>query len=264
MRNFNDENEQTIALLIDGDNISYKYVPTILSELNKQGRIVIKRVYGDFSEVRLSPWKKVALKYSINAIHNYSFTTGKSSTDSALIIDCMDLLHNNDIDIFCICTSDRDFINLITRLKEANKQVLGMGESKTIEAFKSAVDRFYPLGQIKAYAPKNSINNSSVVSDVLKDKEKIDEVDLDGSNINDLYKVLILYVYELTEKEDRVHLSNLSNYLYKQHPEFDIRSYKYSKPLDIIKKYKDIFEIINVPSESDPSKVSVYIKLKGK
>lgn len=257
------ENEKTIALLIDGDNISYKYLPTILGELNKQGRIVIKRVYGDFSSKILNPWRSCALKYSLTCIHNYAFTVSKSSTDSSLIIDCMDLLYRDNIDIYCICSSDSDFIRLIQRLKESNKQVLGMGESKTVEAFKAAVDRFYPLGAIKDYSKSSSNKVSKAINDILKHKDEIDEVDLDGTNIEDVYKVLVVYVSELTEKEDMVHLSNLSSYLYKQHPEFDVRSYKFSKPLDIIKKYQDTFDIISVPSESDPSKVSIYIKLKG-
>jgi uncharacterized protein (TIGR00288 family) len=256
------ENEKTIALLIDGDNISYKYLPTILSELNKQGRIVIKRVYGDFSSKILSPWKDAALKYSLTCVHNYAFTVNKSSTDSSLIIDCMDILYRNEIDIYCICSSDSDFIRLIQRLKENGKQVLGMGEAKTVEAFKSAVDRFYPLGAIKSYPINSAVKVSKVVDDVLKNQDEIDGINLDGSKLEDLYKVLVLYVYELTEKEDMVHLSNLSTYLYKQHPEFDVRSYKFSKPLDIIRKYKDTFEIVQVPSETDPSKVSIYIKLK--
>jgi Uncharacterized conserved protein len=257
------ENEKTIALLIDGDNISYKYVPTILSELNKQGRIVIKRVYGDFSSKILVPWKDAAMKYSLNCVHNYAFTTNKSSTDSNLIIDCMDLLYRNDIDIYCVCSSDSDFIHLVQRLKESGKQVLGMGESKTVEAFKSAVDRFYPLGVIKDYTKNSAIKISKVVDDVLKHQDEIEDINLDGSNLDDLYKVLVLYVYELTEKEDMVHLSNLSTYLYKQHPEFDVRTYKFSKPLDIIRRYNDTFEIVQVPSETDPSKVSIYIKLKS-
>ncbi|MFA7222611.1 MAG: NYN domain-containing protein [Bacilli bacterium] len=257
------ESEKTIALLIDGDNISYKYLPTILSELNKQGRIVIKRVYGDFSSKILTPWRNCALKYSLTCIHNYAFTVNKSSTDSSLIIDCMDLLYRDNIDIYCICSSDSDFIRLIQRLKEANKQVLGMGETKTVEAFKSAVDRFYPLGVIKDYSKTSGNKVSKAITDILKNKDEIDALNLDGSNIDDVYKVLVLYVSELTEKEDMVHLSNLSTYLYKQHPEFDVRSYKFSKPLDIIRKYNDTFDIISVPSESDPSKVSIYIKLKG-
>jgi len=257
------ENEKTIALLIDGDNISYKYLPTILGELNKQGRIVIKRVYGDFSSKILTPWKEAALKYSLTCVHNYAFTVNKSSTDSSLIIDCMDILYRNEIDIYCICSSDSDFIRLIQRLKENGKEVLGMGETKTIEAFKSAVDHFYPLGAIKSYPINSELRVSKVVDDVLKNQDAIDGINLDGSKIDDLYKVLVLYVYELTEKEDMVHLSNLSAYLYKQHPEFDVRSYKFSKPIDIIKKYKDTFEIVQVPSETDPSKVSIYIKLKN-
>ncbi|MGP1413943.1 MAG: NYN domain-containing protein [Bacillales bacterium] len=258
------ENEKTIALLIDGDNISYKYLPTIISELNKQGKIVIKRVYGDFSNKILSAWKKQALKYSLNCIHSFAFTTNKSSTDSALIVDCMDILYRNDVDIYCICSSDSDFIHLVQRIKEDNKQVLGMGEEKTIEAFKGAVDRFYPLGVIKNYKKTGNNNISKKISDILKNKDEIEEINLNGNNIEDLYKVFVYYVNELTEKEESVHLSNLSTYLYKQHPEFDIRSYKLSKPLDLLKKYQDTFEVISLKSVNDPSKVSLYVKLKGK
>ena len=132
-----------LAVLIDADNISPKYVKVILDEAASFGVAACKRIYGDWSDARLKSWKDVLLNNSIIPIQQYSYTTGKNATDSAMIIDAMDLLYAGNVDGFCIVSSDSDFTRLAARLREAGKLVIGMGESKALGPFVKACDQFH-------------------------------------------------------------------------------------------------------------------------
>ena len=134
--------EKRFALLIDSDNISAKYVKNILDELTKYGVVTNKRIYGDWTKTETSSWKDVLLKNSIQPMQQFAYTKGKNATDSFMIIDAMDILYSNTVEGFCLVTSDSDFTRLAARLREAGKMVVGMGESKTPEAFISACDKF--------------------------------------------------------------------------------------------------------------------------
>ena len=125
------EKELKIAVLIDADNVSDKYVKVIFDEVNNHGTATYKRIYGDWTKPQLAQWKNVLLNYSISPIQQYSYTIGKNATDAALIIDAMDILYSGQVDGFCIVSSDSDFTRLASRLREAGKYVLGMGEKKT-------------------------------------------------------------------------------------------------------------------------------------
>ena len=124
-----------LAVLIDADNIPYSNVKGMLEEIAKYGTPTFKRIYGDWTKPTLSGWKTVLLENAITPIQQYSYTKGKNSSDSALIIDAMDILYTGDVDGFCIISSDSDFTRLATRLREAGKQVFGMGEKKTPTPF---------------------------------------------------------------------------------------------------------------------------------
>ena len=134
--------ELKLAVLIDADNISDKYVKIILDETAKSGVATYKRIYGDWTNPRLVSWKNVLLDNSISPIQQYSYTTGKNATDSAMIIDAMDILYSNTVDGFCIASSDSDFTRLVARLRESGMYVTGMGESKTPKPFISACNQF--------------------------------------------------------------------------------------------------------------------------
>lgn len=134
--------ELKLAVLIDADNISDKYVKIILDETAKSGVATYKRIYGDWTNPRLVSWKNVLLDNSISPIQQYSYTTGKNATDSAMIIDAMDILYSNTVDGFCIASSDSDFTRLAARLRESGMYVTGMGESKTPKPFISACNQF--------------------------------------------------------------------------------------------------------------------------
>lgn len=137
-----------LAILIDADNISPKYVKVILDEAATFGVAACKRIYGDWSDMRLKSWKDALLNNSIIPIQQYSYTTGKNATDSAMIIDAMDLLYGGNLDGFCIVSSDSDFTRLAARLREAGKLVIGMGESKALGPFVKACDQFKYLDLI--------------------------------------------------------------------------------------------------------------------
>ena len=144
----NREPDLRFAILIDADNVSEKYVQIVLDEVANAGVATYKRIYGDWTSPRLSSWKKCLLDNSIIPMQQYSYTTGKNATDSAMIIDAMDLLYSGNLDGFCIVSSDSDFTRLAARLREAGKLVIGMGESKTLGPFVKACDQFKYLDLI--------------------------------------------------------------------------------------------------------------------
>ena len=137
--------DKRFAVLIDADNISEKYIKPILDELSNEGTITYKRIYGDWTRPALASWKSALLNHSITPIQQYSYTTGKNATDSAMIIDAMDILYSGNVDGFCIVSSDSDFTRLAARLRESGMHVIGMGEKKTPTPFISACNRFVYL-----------------------------------------------------------------------------------------------------------------------
>ena len=137
-----EDKEKRVAVLIDAENVSSKYIEIILNEAISLGNIIIKRIYGDWTNLAMSSWKSVILNNSVQPIQQYSNVTGKNSSDSALIIDAMDLLYQGRLDVFCIVSSDSDFTRLAARLRESEMYVLGMGEQKTPLSFISACNKF--------------------------------------------------------------------------------------------------------------------------
>ena len=133
--------ELSLAVLIDADNVAPKVIGSIMDELSNEGTLTYKRIYGDWTRPDLGQWKKVLLDYSITPIQQYSYTSGKNSTDSAMIIDAMDILYASKVDGFCIVSSDSDFTRLCARLREAGVYVIGMGEKKTPKPFIAASRR---------------------------------------------------------------------------------------------------------------------------
>ena len=145
--------DKRFAVLIDADNVSDKYIKPILDEISNDGIITYKRIYGDWTRPALAPWKNVLLSHSITPIQQYSYTTGKNATDSAMIIDAMDILYSGNVDGFCIVSSDSDFTRLAARLRESGMHVIGMGEKKTPKPFISACNRFVYLEILASAAP---------------------------------------------------------------------------------------------------------------
>lgn len=202
---------QCYALLIDADNVSAKYIKPILTELARYGNITYKRIYGDWTSTQHSSWKDELLKNSITPIQQFSYTQGKNATDSAMIIDAMDILYTNDVDGFCIVSSDSDFTRLVSRLRESGKNVIGMGENKTPEPFRKACDKFTILENLlneqepgRTETPREGLS-----------KEKIEE---------DIVKMIL----ENDDNNKQTGLGEVGSRLVSLHPDFDVRSYGYN------------------------------------
>ncbi len=164
------EKDMKIAVLIDAENVSEKYIKYIFDEVSNHGIPTYKRIYGDWTNPQLAPWKGVLLDYSISPIQQYSYITGKNSTDSALIIDAMDILYSNNVDGFCIVSSDSDFTRLAARLREAGMYVIGMGEKKTPKAFISACEKFKYLEVLVSMASQST--ETKGIKETQKQEEK--------------------------------------------------------------------------------------------
>ncbi|MCM1161376.1 MAG: NYN domain-containing protein [Roseburia sp.] len=208
--------EKRFALLIDSDNISAKYVKNILDELTKYGVVTNKRIYGDWTKTETSSWKDVLLKHSIQPMQQFAYTKGKNATDSFMIIDAMDILYSNTVEGFCLVTSDSDFTRLAARLREAGKMVVGMGESKTPEAFISACDKFTYLGNISG---EDELGGSSKKEK--KHTRKVGEIE------NAI--LTILDEKESIDGKTKTDIGEVGSRLVKMYPDFDVRNYGYTK-----------------------------------
>ncbi len=215
--------ELRMAVLIDAENVSGRYLNYIFEELtNYNVKITNKRIYGDWTNPQLSSWKKALLAYSIMPVQQYSYTTGKNSTDSALIIDAMDILYSKSVDAFCIISSDSDFTRLAARLREAGMYVMGMGERKTPKPFIAACENFKYLEVISESIEPEPEHNTQ------PPEEKKAEFD----EIIDIIERIAL---ENSDEDGFVFLGKLGNVLQKKLPDFDVRNYGYRKLTQLIR-----------------------------
>ncbi len=210
-------NDRNIALLIDADNVSSKYMKFILNELNTYGTVSVRRIYGDWKSN--NDWsQELLLEYSIQPIQQFNYTKGKNSTDIALVIDAMDILYTNKADIFCLVTSDSDFTRLAMRLRESRSFVIGMGESKVPNSLAKSCNKFIYLdilyadeAKVETVGASSEKNNSSASITTLKQvKEEVARI--------------------LAETErNEIALGELGSVLHKQFPDFDVRNFGYTK-----------------------------------
>ena len=209
-----------LAVLIDADNISPKYVKVILDEAASFGVATCKRIYGDWSDARLKSWKDALLNNSIIPMQQYSYTSGKNATDSAMIIDAMDLLYSGNLDGFCIVSSDSDFTRLAARLREAGKLVIGMGESKALGPFVKACDQFKYL---------DLILNSNVEPETeenLPVSEAQPAANDDTATNRELMERLVRgMIDEMDDGTGWVRTSRIGDQLIKRYPDFDVRNF---------------------------------------
>ena len=203
-------NDRRFAVLIDADNVSPKYIKYILNEVSDLGVATYKRIYGDWTDTEKKSWKNVLLDWSVNPIQQYSYTTGKNSTDSAMIIDAMDILYSGNVDGFCLVSSDSDFTRLAQRLREAGMFVMGIGEQKTPKPFRAACDAFKNL---------EIISSEDTPEDVVPVKVSTDEIE----------KVITKLLIENNSQNQPVNLAKVGNFLTKRFSDFDVRNYGYSK-----------------------------------
>lgn len=216
-----------LAVLIDADNISPKYVKVILDEAASFGVAAAKRIYGDWSDPRLKSWKDALLNNSIIPMQQYSYTTGKNATDSAMIIDAMDLLYSGNLDGFCIVSSDSDFTRLAARLREAGKLVIGMGESKTLGPFVKACDQFKYLDLILDHSDHSEPDAAGAhdVTDAAEAAAMAAAGDDTAINRDSVYKLVRGMIDEMDDGTGWVRTSRVGDQLIKRYPDFDVRNF---------------------------------------
>ncbi len=218
-----DSSAVRIAVLIDADNTSPKYAEAILDELAKFGTPTIKRAYGDFSSNRLGGWTRELNTRAIRAIHQNAFTTGKNSTDSALIIDAMDLLYAGNVEAFAIVSSDSDFTSLALRLREGGKTVYGLGRQRTAISLQNACDRFIML-EVLGTEPADHHDDADSDSDNEADNDEQSS----ASRIN-LQSVLTKAVNATADEDGWTNLGAIGNHLARSLPSWDTRTFGHSK-----------------------------------
>jgi hypothetical protein len=240
-----------LAVLIDADNIPSRLIGGILEEIAKYGVPTFKRIYADWTKPHVGSWKTVLLDHAISPVQQYSYTTGKNSSDSAMIIDAMDILYTGRVDGFCLVTSDSDFTRLATRLREAGMKVFGMGEQKTPAAFRAACDKFIYieiLDQQQASPQQESKNEKPKREKALtKADQKL--VNLLRSSINDL-----------ADENGWAFLGELGSFILKKRPDFDPRNYGFEKLLPLIKSTNS-FELDERETNRKNVKL-VYVRVK--
>ncbi|TWO31927.1 NYN domain-containing protein [Seonamhaeicola sediminis] len=235
-----------MAVLIDGDNIPSAHVKEMMEEITKYGNPTIKRIYGDWTRPGLTKWKNLLLENAITPIQQYGYTAGKNATDSAMIIDAMDILYSEKVEGFCLVSSDSDFTRLATRLREAGKTVIGIGEKKTPNPFIVACDKFIYIEILKKQSEEKVENKEPNV-----DKITRQEINLISSTIKDL-----------SDDEGWAFLGDVGSLIQKKRPNFDSRNYGFEKLTPLIKSI-DQFEIEQRENQKSRHKL-IFVRIKEK
>lgn len=217
-----------VAVLIDGDNVSPKWIENVLNETAKLGTLALKRVYGDFSSPNSQSWRELCAHLAIHPIQQYPNTKGKNASDIALVIDAMDLLHTQRYESFCLVSSDSDFSRLATRLRENGVEVWGFGERKTPQAFVQACSKFIYVEILTAESSDSATNN-----DPTRQYLPIDKI---------LKELLKEAVASNSDEESWAHLGSIGQTLSKRMPDFDSRNYGFGKLSDLLRA-TSLFEI---------------------
>lgn len=282
--------DSRFAVLIDADNVSVKYIKIILDEISKDGIATYKRIYGDWTNPALVSWKSTLLDNSVLPIQQYSYTTGKNSTDSAMIIDAMDILYSGRVEGFCLVSSDSDFTRLAARLRESGMTVIGMGESKTPNSFISACNKFKYLDILAAAEeeePEELARQENVRAKPPLQKEKkaglkkaarpkareelqkqeqkaaaarSGPMEEPKTGLRVIRRALRTIVKENSEEDEWIFVGKVGNLLGKRYPDFDVRNFGFSK----LTPFLDSLDMFEIKSErkGDNSSPQMYIRLK--
>ena len=244
--------DKKFALLIDADNTSSKYIKTIVDEITNLGITTYRRIYGDWTSPNLQNWKETLLEYSITPMQQYGYTTGKNSTDSAMIIDAMDILYAGNVDGFCLVSSDSDFTKLAMRLREAGKTVIGMGKKQTPRPFVTACNQFKYLDLLS----KEGKEEKAAVNQTTKKAKDT------GRNSDD--KKLVASICKIIEENSNddgwMYAARVGKLLSKKYPDFDSRNYGYKKFALLLEGLG--FETRKEPGIEDKNACEVYVKIK--
>ena len=244
-----------LAVLIDADNVPYSNVKGVMEEIAKYGTPTFKRIYGDWTKPTVSGWKNVLLENAITPIQQYSYTSGKNSSDSALIIDAMDILYSGKADGFCIVSSDSDFTRLATRLREAGMKVFGIGQKKTPNAFIVACDKFIYMEIIPVFGAEiEEPENVKTKANAAKPKSFVEKINKES------LKLIASTINDLADENGWAFLGDVGNLVLKKQPNFDPRNYGFQKLTPLIKSLPQ-FEIDKRETDKAGIKL-VYIRNK--
>ncbi len=242
------DKDLNLAVLIDGDNVPSKYVKEMLEEIAKYGNPSIKRIYGDWTKPSLVKWKDVLLKNAITPIQQYGYTTGKNATDSAMIIDAMDILYSGKVNGFSLVSSDSDFTRLAIRLREAGMTVFGIGEKKTPDPFIVSCDKFIYLEILQ----KNDVGESSTRRK--NDKGKVDTI------TPRVIELILSTISDVEDEEGWAFLGEVGTLVQKKQPNFDPRNYGFRKLTPLVKSLDQI-EIISRKNPKGSGNL-IYVRTK--
>lgn len=259
--------EDRFALLIDADNVSAKYIKPILDELSKYGNVTYKRIYGDWTSSYNSSWKEELLQNSITPIQQFSYTQGKNATDSAMIIDAMDMLYTSELEGFCLVSSDSDFTKLASRLRESGRMVIGMGESKTPVPFRKACDIFTELELLMedntmGNAGSKNEKTAAVPPAVFGSPGSGGERENKSSRKNGIHPVsknqieeaVVKIITENQNNDKETGLGEVGSRLVKLYPDFDVRRYGYS----LLSKFLETFPKLKLKQDGTQVTVTLY------
>ena len=247
-----DLNDLHLAVLIDADNIPYNCIKSVMEEVAIYGTPTIKRIYGDWTGPHLVRWKGALLEHAITPIQQYGYTTGKNSTDSAMIIDAMDILYGGRTDGFVLLSSDSDFTRLAIRLREAGQKVIGIGERKTPSAFIVACDKFIYIDVIRDHVRKSLQHTTKDVQGAIKAKP-----DEESATLNPI-QLIADSIADIADDEGYAFLGELGNLLLKKAPDFDARVYGFQKLTPLLKSIPR-FEI-DVRLTRDANIKHIYVR----
>lgn len=234
-----------LAVLIDGDNIPSSPVKEMMEEIAKYGNPTIKRIYGDWTKPHLGKWKDILLENAITPIQQYAYTTGKNATDSAMIIDAMDILYSEKVQGFCLVSSDSDFTKLATRLREAGMQVIGIGEKKTPTPFIVACDKFIYIEVLRKIQDKKENVKTS-------EKDNVDHIN------PKIIKMIKATISDVSDDDGWAFLGDVGSLLQKKRPSFDSRNYGFEKLTPMMNAI-DEFEIEQRETPKSRHKL-IYVK----
>jgi uncharacterized LabA/DUF88 family protein len=240
-----------LAVLIDGDNIPSAYVKEMMEEIAKYGNPTIKRIYGDWTKPHLSKWKNMLLENAITPIQQYGYTTGKNATDSAMIIDAMDILYSEKVDGFCLVSSDSDFTRLATRLREAGMKVYGIGEKKTPNPFIVACDKFIYIEILKNLVEESPSTSTTKTASAKSNYDKITQKEI---------KLITATIEDVADDDGWAFLGDVGSLLQKKQPNFDSRNYGFQKLTPLINAITT-FEIERREDARGRLKL-IYVKIK--
>ncbi len=249
------KSELRLAVLIDADNVPFNNVKGMLEEIAKLGTPTFKRIYGDWTKPNVAGWKAVLLENAITPIQQYSYTSGKNSTDSAMIIDAMDILYTGKVEGFCIVSSDSDFTRLATRLRESGMKVIGIGERKTPNPFIVSCDKFIYLEILKSQ--ETSTETSPEKNKVDNKKSTLLKVD------NKTLKLISESINDVADENGWAFLGDVGSMIIKKKPDFDARNFGFSKLTPMLKSLKKDFEIDERETDKSNTKL-VYIRNRAK